>query len=155
MPKSHNLTHRAFKWTSEVKNGVQTQMGTQVHWSSCVNSCPTLRSLIKAQFHGKSTGCRPSCMLPADGHCLQGKEELGQTSSPCGSESAPGPGLTANAKRRPQGQDRHRMMTPSWDTCLALSLTVASQGQNHKPQICQNPRNSHVSTKNTAEGVSL
>lgn len=56
MPQSHSSTHKALKWPLKVKIAVQTQMGTQEHWTLWVNSCPTLRILIKAQFHGMSAG---------------------------------------------------------------------------------------------------
>lgn len=54
-------------------------------------------------------------------------------------ESALGQGLPANTGRRPEGQDRYRVMSPSWNTCPALSLTLASQGQNHRAKIWQTP----------------
>ena len=88
-------------------------MGTQVYWASWVNSSSTLRSLIKAQFHGETAGCRPSCMLLPDSRCLWGTYEWGQTSRPRDAECALGQGAPENTGRRSQGWDRQRVMPPS------------------------------------------
>lgn len=127
-------------------------MGTKVHWSLSVYMLGAWTSYYLNQSPVPWWDCWVQTKLyvitwrPLPSKKVRTSSQS-QTSSPHDSKCALRQRPPANAKRNPQGQDRRRMMPPPWDTYPALSLTVASQEQKHKPKCCQNPRNSHVSTK--------
>lgn len=52
-------------------------------------------------------------------------------------------------------QGQHRVMTPSWDTCLALSLAAVSQGEKAQAWNLATPLNQSCIHKNTIQGNKL